>query len=452
LTFRFGTALEVSHAFHMARALAQVRTLDQLRATRSSIKWRRYAEDVLPAFVAEMDFDIDPAIVERITEVVRNSDTGYLDDPGPLAPAFARYADDNWGWRVEESSIHLATDVTVGMVETLRLVVPPVGGRVIVTPPVYPPFFEMVAEVHADVVEVPLREDAGWSLDLAGVEAAFDAGADALLLCNPHNPTGRCHGRSQLRELARLAARHGVLVVSDEVHAPLTHPHASFTPFAPVAAEAGARSVTVTSASKGWNLAALKCAIVVAGDGRTADMLTRFPDELAARTSNLGLHANVAAFDCGEWLSAAIARIGSNLLLLKQELRQRVPLVTAVEPDASYLVWLDFRNAGLGDDPAAPLVEYGRVALNSGLTYGSQGAGFARINIACDPSTIVEAVRRIARTVEDLAPSNSALGRQRRLAEREHEPVGPVEERGGLDRVDDRLIVEAGRPQSVDVR
>ena len=388
-------------------AHAQVRSVDELRRTRSSIKWHRYAEDVLPVFVAEMDFDIAPAIIDSVTEVLRHSDTGYLDDPGLLAPAFAGYASDAWGWHIDPSRVHLATDVTVGMVETLRLALPPVGGRVVLTPPVYPPFFEMIQEARAEAVEVPLREDEGWSLDLAGIAAAFQVGADALLLCNPHNPTGRCHSREQLEELACLAARYDVLVVSDEVHAPLLHPGAVFTAFAPVAEAAGARSATVTSASKGWNLAALKCALVVAGDDATAKLLTGFPEELAARTSILGLHANIAAFECRDWLEDAVDLIASNYRLLERELRRQVPSVEPVEPDASYLVWLDLRRTGLGDDPATPLIEHGRVALNSGLIYGSQGAGFARINVACDPSTVVEAVRRIARTVEHFSAAES---------------------------------------------
>ncbi|WP_348787965.1 aminotransferase class I/II-fold pyridoxal phosphate-dependent enzyme [Leifsonia sp. NPDC080035] len=381
-------------------SFAPARPLEQLFASRSSIKWRRYPADVLPVFVAEMDFDVEPAILDRVADTLRNSDTGYLDSAGPLAPAFADFAWSAWRWGVDPEWVHLATDVTVGVVETLRLVLPPSGGRVVLTPPVYPPFFEMIEEADAVAVTVPLREDAGWSLDLAGIEAAFAAGADALLLCNPQNPTGRCHSRQSLETLARLAARYGVFVVSDEVHAPLTHPGARFTPFAPVARAAGARAVTATSASKAWNLAGLKCAVVVAAGPESAALLTRLPEELAARTSILGLHANVAALSCLGWRDALLERIVANQRLLEAELAARAPSVTAVRADAGYLVWLDFRATGLGDDPARVLIDVGRVALNSGLAFGEPGRGFARINLACDPSTVVEAVRRIARTVD----------------------------------------------------
>lgn len=381
------------------------RPLEQLFASRSSIKWRRYPADVLPVFVAEMDFDVEPAILDRVAETLRNSDTGYLDSAGPLAPAFADFAWSSWSWGVDPEWVHLATDVTVGVVETLRLVLPEAGGRVVLTPPVYPPFFEMIEEADAVAITVPLREDAGWTLDLDGLEAAFAAGADALLLCNPQNPTGRCHSRRTLEALARLAARYGVFIVSDEVHAPLAHPGARFTPFAPIARAADARAVTVTSASKAWNLAGLKCAVIVAAEPDTADLLTRLPEELAARTSILGLHANVAALSCLRWRDGLLDQLMTNLRLLESELAVHAPSVRVVRPDAGYLAWLDFRETSLGDDPARALIDTGRVALNSGLAFGEQGRGFARINLACDPSTVVEAVRRIAATVAAAAPA-----------------------------------------------
>jgi len=387
----------------MTMAFRPARPLEQLFATRSSIKWRRYPTDVLPMFVAEMDFDVEQAVLDRVAETLRNSDTGYLDSAGPLAPAFADFAWNSWGWEVNPEWVHLATDVTVGVVETLRLALPETGGRVLITPPVYPPFFEMIEEANATAVTVPLREDAGWTLDLAAIEAAFAAGVDAFLLCNPNNPTGRCHSRAALETVARLAARYGVLVVSDEIHAPLAHPSARFTPFAPVARAAGARAVTVTSASKAWNLAGLKCAVVVAAETASAALLTQLPEELAARTSILGLHANVAALSCLGWRDALLERVVANVGLLESELAEHAPSVRALRPDAGYLVWLDFRSTGLGDDPARVLVEEGRVALNSGIAFGEQGRGFARINLACDPTTVVEAVRRIAATVASAA-------------------------------------------------
>jgi cystathionine beta-lyase len=369
----------------------------ELRGVRTSIKWTRYAPDVLPLFVAEMDFGVAPAIQDALIERVRSSDLGYLDGPGPLAPAFSDFARTRWGWDVDPGRVHLATDVSVGIVETLRLALPD-GGRVAITPPVYPPFFELVEEARCQVAEVPLREQWGsYQLDLDGLERAFADGVRVFLLCNPHNPVGLVHDRSSLERLAALAAEYDVLVISDEIHAPLTHPGVTFTPFATVAEPAGARSVCVTSASKGWNLAGVKCPIVVAGDDRTAALLDTLNDEVACRTSILGLHANLTAYTAAvDWLDDAIDRVVANDRLLAKLLAEHLPGVVYHRPRAGYLAWLDFRGIGLGDDPSVPLREHAYVAVNSGLGFGREGRGFVRLNLACSPETLQEAVFRIS--------------------------------------------------------
>jgi len=367
-----------------------------LRLERSSLKWTRYPEDVLPLFVAEMDWPVSERIRDAVIQKVAASDLGYIDSAGPLADAFARFAHDRWGWTVDPGTVRVATDVSVGIVECLRFGVEP-DSPVVVTSPVYPPFFELVEEARLPVVDVPMVELVeGWRLDLERIEEAFIAGARALLLCNPHNPLGVPHDRQMLADLAMLAARYDVLVIADEVHGPLTHHGVTFTPFAIVAAEVGARSVTVTSASKGWNMAGMKCALMVPSDSRTLAMLDRFPQEVASRTSILGLHANVAAYGDTEWLDATISRIMRNNELLAGLLRRRLPIVHYRRPTATYLGWLDFRDLGFGIDPAERVLQEARVALNSGPTFGTAGRGHARINFACDTAVLEEAVDRMA--------------------------------------------------------
>ncbi|MDM4761750.1 aminotransferase class I/II-fold pyridoxal phosphate-dependent enzyme [Galbitalea sp. SE-J8] len=373
--------------------------LDVIRSERSSIKWTRFAPDVLPLFVAEMDFALADSISAALIERIRASDTGYLDGPGELAPAFARFAADRWDWRVERAHVRLATDVSVGIVEALRVLTRP-GDGVVITPPVYPPFFELVEEAGATRVEVPLVvDDGGHRLDLEGIERAFAAGATAILLCNPHNPIGFVHDATELRALAELAARHDAAIVSDEVHAPLTHPGIRFSPVAPIAAAAGARSVVVTSASKGWNLAGLKCSVMVAGDARSAAALDRLSDEVACRTSILGLHANVAAYADVEWLDAVVAKVTANDALLAELLASELPEAVYHRPEAGYLAWVDLRGLDLGPSPYRRILDEARVALNDGATFGPGAAGFGRINLATEPEVLREAVARIATLV-----------------------------------------------------
>jgi cystathionine beta-lyase len=368
---------------------------DLLRSERSSLKWTRYPDDVLPLFVAEMDYPVSERIREAVIERVAASDLGYIDSAGPLADAFAQFADRRWGWPVDPATVRVATDVSVGIVECLRYGTEP-GSPVVVTSPVYPPFFELVEEAQRPIVDVPMLESGGWHLDLERIEDAFIAGARAFLLCNPHNPLGLPHDRETLAALAMIAARYDVLVISDEVHAPLTHHGAVFTPFAVVAVEVGARCVTVTSASKGWNMAGMKCAVMVPSDARTLGMLDQFPQEVASRTSILGVHANAAAYGDEEWLDATITKIMRNDEVLAGLLRRRLPIVHYRRPSATYLGWLDFRDLGLGLDPAEAVLRDARVALNSGPTFGAAGRGHARINIACATSVLEEAVDRIA--------------------------------------------------------
>ncbi|MDQ1562206.1 MAG: cysteine-S-conjugate beta-lyase, partial [Actinomycetota bacterium] len=194
--------------------------LDLLR-TRTSEKWLAYPADVLPLFVAEMDYPLAPVIADAIVDRVRASDTGYVAGSLPVGIAFAGFAARRWGWDVDPGSVMTTTDVSVGIVEILRQVTAP-GDGVVICPPVYPPFFDLIPEAGARVVEVPLLDDGGaWSLDLQGIEAAFAAGARAFLLCNPHNPVGLVHSRASLEAVSVLAARYGVTVVSDEIHGPL---------------------------------------------------------------------------------------------------------------------------------------------------------------------------------------------------------------------------------------
>ncbi len=405
--------------------------LDRLRE-RTSVKWRMYPDDVLPLFVAEMDYPLAPVVARAMIERIEASDTGYIAGPADLGAAYAGFAARTWGWTVDPSSLRTAPDVSVAIVETLRRAIEP-GDLVVITPPVYPPFFDLVAEAGGALVEVPLLEvpllevpsldapstdvssagsreivsrapssrepgvDAPWSLDLDGIERAFAQGARAMLLCHPHNPLGLVHSREQLVELAELADRYGATIVSDEIHAPLVHRGVAFSPFLSVSDAARRRGVCVTSASKAWNLAGVKCAIIVAASEPMLALVDSMPVEVGFRTSILGLHASIAAFDSGvEWLDAAIAAIESNRDLLGTLLAEHLPRVGYRPPAAGYLAWLDFRDAGWGDDPSIRALEVGRVALNPGPTFGAQGRAHVRLNLACSPAVLTEAIERLA--------------------------------------------------------
>ncbi|MGV9827481.1 MalY/PatB family protein [Gordonia sp. NPDC003429] len=380
--------------------------LDELR-TRTSAKWRSYPDDVLPLFVAEMDYQLAPVVADAMIDQISRSDLGYAGDAGGVGDEFAGFAQRRWGWEVAPDDVHLTTDVSAVIVEALRVLITP-GDGVVITPPVYPPFFDLVPEAGGRVVEVPLRSGTdGPALDLDGIGAAFAAGARAILLCHPHNPLGLVHPPADLAALAELAAAHDAYVLSDEIHAPLTHPDTPahpgrrFVPFLSVSDAAREVGVAAHSASKAFNLAGAKCALTVVGANRMRALIDRQPEEVTFRTSILGRTATEAAYRAGDdWLDATLEVIGESFDLLEQLVAQRLPRVSYRRPEASYLAWLDFRETGLGDDPADAILADGRVALHRGPAFGAQGNGFARLNVACSPDVLTEAIERIARVVD----------------------------------------------------
>ncbi|MFD6699039.1 MULTISPECIES: MalY/PatB family protein [unclassified Microbacterium] len=375
--------------------------LDQLRR-RSSTKWRTYPDDVLPLFVAETDFPLADAITRRLHEAVEQGDTGYTPpDPG-LRDAFVAYAQRRFGWSVQPAHIRSTCDVMMGVVEILRAVLAP-GDRVVVAPPVYPPFFDCIEEAGGVVERVPLVDaDGSWTLDLDGIDRALADGARAVLLCNPHNPTGTVHSHAVLARLAEIASAHGAVVVSDEIHAPLVQPGIDYTPFlaaSPLAAEVG---YTVTSASKAYNLAGLKCAVMVTASEQTAAVVRGLPPEVEWRTGLFGAMAAVAAWDPASdaWLDGLLVALDDNRRLLGRLLAEHIPGARYRLPDAGYLAWVDLRDLGWGDDPAGRILREAKVALNRGPTFGVEGRGHVRINLGCSPEVLSEAVLRIAALVQ----------------------------------------------------
>ncbi|MFC7789613.1 MalY/PatB family protein [Microbacterium sp. MAHUQ-60] len=378
--------------------------LAQLRE-RSSEKWREYPEDVLPLFVAETDFPLAPAVAAALERAVRTGDTGYVASRTPLAAAYAAFAERRFGWSVDPRRIRTTADVSMGIVEILRRVIRP-GERVIVNPPIYPPFFDLIEEAGGVAERIPLRETGdGWQLDLEGVRRALAGGARAVLLCNPHNPTGAVHSAEDLDALARLAEEHGATVISDEIHAPLTQPDAVFTPFLASGEAAHRVGYAVTSASKAFNLAGLKCALMITASDQTAAVLRALPIEVEWRTGQFGLLAAVAAFspESDEWLDGLLATLDENRRLLAGLLADHLPVARYRMPDAGYLAWVDLTGLGWGANPAKQILRHARVALHFGPAFGAEGAGHVRINFGTSAEILTEAIERIARAQDTIS-------------------------------------------------
>jgi len=375
-------------------------SLAKLRG-RLSAKWTTYPADVLPAWVAEMDFPLAEPIKQRLRRAIDADDCGYA-QPRLLHQPFVAFAKSRYGWTVDPSRIRVGPEVMVVVGEILR-VVTKAGDGVVINPPVYPPFFATIEEVGRTVVEVPLAHvpGGGWDLDLDALEKAFAAGAKAYLLCNPHNPTGRVLEKAQLEEIATLAKRYGVIVIADEIHAPMVLPGAVHVPFVSVSEPLGANAITVTSVSKAWNVAGLKCAVMVAGSSAMQSALKKLPKEFEERTGHLGVISSMAAFEEGApYLDGLLAHLDRNRVLLAELLGVYLPAVRYIPPQAGYLAWLDCSALGLGDDPAKVFLKKGKVALMRGLDFGRQGACFARVNMGTSGAILSEVVGRMGKAIE----------------------------------------------------
>jgi cystathionine beta-lyase len=375
-------------------------SLSELRNRRSE-KWRTFPEDVLPLPVAEMDFPIAKPIRDVLIEMVKRSDIGYSIVEPELKRAFANFAKRNWDWTVNQDQFYLATDVGVAGVEVLRLWTEP-GDKVVVNSPVYLNLFNWIKEAKCEVVDAPLKHlgDA-WALDLTALEEVFAAGAKAYILCHPHNPVGHIFTLDELEKIAELAKKYNVLVISDEIHAPLVFNEARFIPYLNVSETARETGVCITSPSKAWNLAGLKCAQIVADNSVINDRLALLPVLSSERASHFGVWAGIAAYNQGEpWLKAVLKNIDENRHYLAKLLKKHLPKAKYNVPNGTYLAWIDLSAYG-HDEVAQLLLDKGRVALSNGSLFGGVGKDFVRLNMATSKEIIKEAVIRMASVLED---------------------------------------------------
>ena len=376
--------------------------LEELQTHRSE-KWRAFPHDVLPLPVAEMDFPVAEPIRAVLTEMVAHSDLGYLGPIPEVGVGFKKFAAERWNWNVDENQVRIATDVGVAVVEILRVFTQP-GDSILISSPVYHNFYTWVNETKLTLVDVPFErvgdEDTNpWVLNWKAIENAYVSGIKVHLLCSPHNPLGFIYTKEDLLRIVALAKKHNVVVISDEIHGPLTYPGENFVPILTLGDDAETVSICVTAASKGWNIAGLKCAIIVSQNKDMNSKLANLAPAMHYRASLLGGVATAVAFaESGIWLDTVIAQLDHNRHLIKKLLAEKLPTVRYHLPQNSYLAWLDLESLHLGEDPSKTLLEKGRVAFNAGHAFGKQCSQYVRLNFATSPEIITEAIDRIARS------------------------------------------------------
>lgn len=376
-------------------------SLDDLRG-RHSEKWSTYPAEVLPVWVAEMDYPVAEPIERVLRQALEKSDVGYprdaLDEGVP--EAFARRMSERFSWSPDPSRVELLADVMQGMYLAVDALTEKETAVVIQTP-IYPPFLLAAAENHREIVENRLVHTAtGYQIDFDALERDIPPHARMFFLCNPHNPIGRAFTHDELARIGEIACREDLIVVSDEIHADLVYDGGRHIPFATLAPEVAERTLTVTSATKAFNIPGLRLAVAHFGSEDMQRAFNRLPARARGGIGLLGIYATLAAWQEGEpWLDHVRAYLADRRTQLGHLLADKIPEILYRPPEATYLAWLDCSRLELRSDPATVFREQGQVALSPGPNFGNGYEAFARLNFATSAALLSEAVDRMARAI-----------------------------------------------------
>lgn len=351
---------------------------------------------MLPAWVAEMDFPLAEPVRAAVEGAFALEDLGYpLESPAPLQEAFAARMESRFGWRIDPRRVEALSEVVQGIYVAIDRYAA-AGEGVLVQTPVYPPFLRAVRELGRAMVENPLRPGpARWEIDFDQLRSVA-AGARVFLLCHPQNPTGRVFERAELEALAELAAAHDWVVIADEIHADLVYAGRAHVPFASLGPEVEARTVTLGSASKAFNIPGLRCAVAHFGSESLRARFLSLPRAIRGGLGSLGPAATLAAWSEGDaWLAEVLAYLDGNRRAVAAFVAERWPAVRTWRPEATFLAWLDFRALELSRTPQSFFLEHARVALSEGLAFGDPGRGFARLNFGTSRPILDEILTRM---------------------------------------------------------
>ena len=363
-------------------------------------KWRAYAPDVLPAWVADMDFPPAEPIREVLQNALDSTDLGYPSDGAAraLAELFSERCLERYSWRVDPARVEVLGDVIQALYIALEVFSEEHEFSTILTP-IYPPFLTAVRECKRPMRLHTLDNGPnGYEIDIERLSDGLDTHSKMLLLCNPHNPTGRVFSRAELEALGELVLERRLIVVADEIHADLVYAGSQHIPFAMLSPEVEARTVTLSSASKAFNIAGLRCAVAVFGSEALQQRFLRVPRHARGGLSSLGLAATHAAWEHGDaWLGELVSYLTANRGLVEQWVREKLSGVVHVPPQATYLAWLDCRR--MGADPYRFFLDRAKVALSNGRDFGPGGEGFVRLNFATSDAILREVLERMSHAV-----------------------------------------------------
>jgi cystathionine beta-lyase len=380
------------------------------RRKTNSLKWDGVLklfgdEDVLPMWVADMDFKAPPPVIEALTQRAEEGIYGYPLKPPSYYDAFIDWTRRHHDWKVEKEWLTFSPGSMTGL-SVMILALSRPGDGVLVQPPVYYPFFEAIENNGRQVVSNPLTlKDGRYHMDFQDLEKRAGDNVKLLILCSPANPVGRVWKEEDIKRVGELCLKNNIILISDEIHSDIVYPLFKHTPTATISKELAQITITCMAPSKTFNLAGLKSSVIIIPDRDLRHRYNQFLKNIRIHMDNVfGMAAFESAYKFGQdWLTEFLIYLYNNLEFTTQYFEERIPRIKVIAPEATYLVWLDCRDLGLNNRELKDfMIKKAKVGLDDGPIFGQGGEGFQRLNIACPRTTLEEGLRRIEKAVSAL--------------------------------------------------
>ncbi len=372
------------------------------RRDTESIKWNYFEEDVLPMWVADMDFKSPPAVIETLHDRVDHGIFGYGGPPEGLRSAIRQHLEKCHHWQIDTSTIAFISGVVTGFTHAIYSLTDP-GDSILIQTPAYPPFLAAPESTGRQcLINELIQTDNGcYEIDFDDFESKIASGVRMFILCNPQNPTGRVFRRDELARMAEICLKHDTLICSDEIHSDLIFPGEQHIPIASLSPEVSQNTVTYFAPSKTFNVAGFSTSVYVAENPDMQKTLSQSMRLLLGHPNILGLHAAHAAYQHGQdWLDALMQYLQSNRDFLADFVRKELDGIKMWTPEGTYLGWLDCRGLGFEESPQAFFLQKARVGLNDGVDFGEAGRGFVRLNFGCPRALLEKGLNRMRDALE----------------------------------------------------
>lgn len=363
------------------------------------------SEEVLPMWVADMDFKVPVEVTDALRKRVDHEIFGYTGIPKSFYTSISNWVKKRHNWDIKEEWIVMTPGVVMGLNLSL-LSFTEKGDKVIIQPPIYPPFFSLIKKNKRVIVENPLKMDnLKFKMNLQDLEEKIDKETKMMFLCNPHNPGGKVWDKEVLEKLGEISLEKDLLIISDEIHSDIIFKGYKHTPIASLSKELENNTITLMAPSKTFNIAGLSTSVAIIPNNNLRKKFKSTIELLGVGGVNLfGVIAFEAAYNYGEeWLEQLLVYLEENLNYIDDYLKNEIPKIKLIRPEGTFLAWLDCRDLGLSDDELREFMIYkAKVGLNHGITFGKQGSGFQRLNFGCPRSILEEGLSRIKKAVSTL--------------------------------------------------